>query len=86
MKLRIATSLLIMVWMYVVASAHPTQISRLDNAISQREYFQQNKENRVDSIRRLLTSDADKETRFCLHHPLFLEYLASTFDSTMLYV
>lgn len=85
MKLRISISLL-MVWLYAAAYAEPTQIYRLDDAIRQRGYFQQNKENRVDSIRRLLTSDADKETRLGIYDQLFQEYLTYNFDSTMLYV
>lgn len=70
----------------ITASAAQSPIDRLDEIIRQRDYFQKIKETRVDSLRRLLKPETDKETRLDLYNQLFREFLAFNFDSTMAYV
>lgn len=59
---------------------------RLDEAIKQRDVFSKNKEHRVDSLRRQITTDSDKATLLDLYNRLFQEYLTFNFDSAMVYV
>lgn len=85
MKFRTVATLLIMGVTYIMALAAEDQITRLDEVISRREYFQNNKENRIDSLRRLITLSIDKDVRLDLYNQLFQEYLAFKFDSAMVY-
>lgn len=82
-RLRMVATLFIIGLTCLMASAETEALARLDKVISQREYFRTIKENRVDSIRRLIKLDADKETCLGLYNQLFREYLAFNFDSAM---
>lgn len=86
MKLRFITTQIIIGLSGMAALTAQENIKRLDDAIKRRDYFLEMKENRVDSMRSLLTSDIDKETRLTLYNRLFQEYLAFNFDSAMVYV
>lgn len=86
MKLRFITTQIIIGLSGMAALTAQENIKRLDDAIKRRDYFLEMKENRVDSMRSLLTSDIDKETRLTLYNRLFQEYMAFNFDSAMVYV
>lgn len=68
--------------------AIPTQagigLSRLDTAISRRPDFIRLKQQRIDSLRTLLTDD--EHGNLDIYHKLFSEFLTFNFDSTITYV
>lgn len=61
-------------------------MERLDNAISQRDYFIGLKRHRTDSLRNMISEDSRPEDKLRVYNELFKEYLTFNFDSTMLYV
>lgn len=63
-----------------------SQIERLDDAISKRDYFISAKRLRIDSLRNLISVDCEPEEELRIYNKLFKEYLTFNFDSTMLYV
>lgn len=63
-----------------------SQISRLDEAISKREYFIGLKLNRVDSLKNQISDSIDRDKKLTVYNELFGEYLTFNFDSTMTYV
>lgn len=86
MRLRIFSAILLYVLAGTTVAAERNSLSKLDEAIGKREYFQQRKEHRVDSLRRLIKPNSDKTARVEIYNRLFQEYLAYNFDSAMVYV
>lgn len=63
-----------------------SQTSRLDKAISNREYFVGLKQHRLDSLKNLISEQDNDNRKLAIYNTLFREYLPFNFDSTMTYV
>lgn len=85
MKLRILTAIFVSAFIALQIKA-ASQISRLDEAISKREYFMGLKQHRIDSLKTQLSGRNELDKNLVLYNELFKEYLTFNFDSTMTYV
>lgn len=85
MKLRILTAIFVSAFIALQIKA-ASQISRLDEAISKREYFMGLKQHRIDSLKNQLSDRNEPDKNLALYNELFKEYLTFNFDSTMTYV
>lgn len=85
MKLRILTAIFVSAFIALQIKA-ASQISRLDEAISKREYFMGLKQHRIDSLKTQLSDRNEPDKNLALYNELFKEYLTFNFDSTMTYV
>lgn len=85
MKIRIPTIILLCAFI-ALRSAASSQISRLDEAISNRECFFGLKLNRIDSLKNLITDNIGPDRSLALYNELFREYLTFNFDSAITYV
>jgi hypothetical protein len=86
MKMRFFTALIILMLSALPLFAVDSDISRLEEAISQRDQYMKQKEARVDSLYRLVAHDRSKKSRLDIYDKLFREYLTFNYDSAMLYV
>lgn len=85
MKTRILTTIFLCAFITLHVKA-ASQISRLDEAISKRDYYIGLKQHRIDSLKKLLSDRIEPEKRLALYNEMFMEYLTFNFDSTMTYV
>lgn len=85
MKLRILTAIFVSAFIALQIKA-ASQISRLDEAISKREYFMRLKQHRIDSLKNRLSDNIGQDKKLAVYNELFKEYLTFNFDSTMTYV
>lgn len=85
MKIRILTTIFLCAFIPLQIKAS-SQISRLDEAISKRDYYIELKQHRIDSLKNLLSDRSEPDKKLALYNEMFREYLTFNFDSTMTYV
>lgn len=62
------------------------RFSRLENALKQREYYQNIKEKKIDKLKALTTSTFNNEELLSLYDKIYREYSTYRFDSAMHFV
>ncbi len=85
MRIQVLTALLLSAFVALQVQAE-SQIERLDKAISQRDHFIQAKQQRIDSLRHILSETSTPASKLAIYNKLYKEYMAFNFDSTMVYV
>lgn len=85
MKIRILTTIFLCAFISFQIKAS-SQISRLDEAISKRDYYIGLKQHRIDRLKNLLSDKIEPDKKLALYNEIFREYLTFNFDSTMTYV
>lgn len=85
MKIRILTTIFLCAFISFQVKAS-SQISRLDEAISKRDYYIGLKQHRIDSLKNLLSYKIEPDKKLALYNEMFREYLTFNFDSTLTYV
>lgn len=85
MKIQIFILMFLSVFTALSLRAAP-EFKRLDDAISQRSYYIELKQHRIDSLRNLISDKEASQRNIAIYNELFREYLTFNFDSTMMYV
>lgn len=78
MKPRILTTIFLCAFISLQIKAS-SQISRLDEAISKRDYYIGLKQHRIDSLKNLLSDRIEPDKNLALYNEMFREYLTFNF-------
>ena len=75
MRIQVLTALLLSAFVALQVQAE-SQIERLDKAISQRDHFIQAKQQRIDSLRHILSETSTPASKLAIYNKLYKEYMA----------